>query len=160
MYNIARPNHWHVWCSLIPILLHGIRATYDICFSLPTHPALATVHQLDAMPTNAPLTSSPTCPSEKPSGQYLSSICDDSLTCLGLNLNPGGFASFTFIFVSYGESCLLISWCAGDRCGMAGSNKDHSRSRRLGAEDQGWSSTMRGRTVERSGDIVCDLHRA
>jgi hypothetical protein len=40
---------------------------------------------------------------------------------------------------SCGESCLFVSWCAGGRCGMAGSNEDHGRSRRPGVEDQGWS---------------------
>jgi hypothetical protein len=34
---------------------------------------------------------------------------------------------------------LLVSWCAGGRCGMADSDEDHGRSRRPGAEDQGWS---------------------
>jgi hypothetical protein len=34
---------------------------------------------------------------------------------------------------------LLVSWCAGGRCGMAYSDEDHGRSRRPGAEDQGWS---------------------
>jgi hypothetical protein len=34
---------------------------------------------------------------EKPSGQYLGLICDESLTCRGLNLNPRHFGSFTFI---------------------------------------------------------------
>jgi hypothetical protein len=46
---------------------------------------------------------------------------------------------------------------------MVGSNEDRGRSRRPGAEDQGWSSTCRvlgGQTVERSGDAVCGLHRA
>jgi hypothetical protein len=46
---------------------------------------------------------------------------------------------------------------------MAGSDEDRGRSRRLGAEDRGWSSTGRvlgGRTIERSGDAVCGLHRA
>jgi hypothetical protein len=35
------------------------------------------------------------------------------------------------------------------------------RSRRLGAEDQGWSSTSRilgSQMIERSGDAMCDLH--
>jgi hypothetical protein len=44
-----------------------------------------------------------------------------------------------FIFVSFGESLLLVSWCAGGRRGMACSNEDHGRSRRPGVEDQGWS---------------------
>jgi hypothetical protein len=58
---------------------------------------------------------------------------------------------------------LLVSWCAGGRCGMAGSDEDHGRSRGLGAEDRGWSSTGRvlgGWMVERSGDAVCGLYYA
>jgi hypothetical protein len=46
---------------------------------------------------------------------------------------------------------------------MIDSNEDRDRSRRLSAENQGWSSTCRilgGQTIERSGDVVCDLHRA
>jgi hypothetical protein len=46
---------------------------------------------------------------------------------------------------------------------MAGSDDDRGRSRRLGAEDRGWSSTGRvlgGRTIERSGDTVYGLHHA
>jgi hypothetical protein len=46
---------------------------------------------------------------------------------------------------------------------MIGSDEDRGRSRRPGAEDQGWSSICRvlgGRTIERSGDIVCGLHCA
>jgi hypothetical protein len=46
---------------------------------------------------------------------------------------------FSFIFVSFGESCLLVSWCAGDRCGMTCSNEYRDRSRRPGAEDREWS---------------------
>jgi hypothetical protein len=33
---------------------------------------------------------------------------------------------------------LLVSWYAGDRCGMVCSDEDHDRSRRPGVEDQGW----------------------
>jgi hypothetical protein len=46
---------------------------------------------------------------------------------------------------------------------MVGSDEDRDRSRRLGVEDRGWSSTGRvlgGRMVERSGDDVYGLHRA
>jgi hypothetical protein len=46
---------------------------------------------------------------------------------------------------------------------MAGSDEDRGRSRRLGAEDQGWSSTGRvldGQTIERSNDVVCGLYCA
>jgi hypothetical protein len=38
---------------------------------------------------------------EKPSGQYISLICDESLTCHGLNSNSMHFGYFTFIFVSF-----------------------------------------------------------
>jgi hypothetical protein len=57
---------------------------------------------------------------------------------------------------------LLVSWCVGDRCNMADNDEDHGRSRRPGAEDQGWSSTwvLGGRTIERSSDVVCGLHHA
>jgi hypothetical protein len=54
-------------------------------------------------------------------------------------LNVGHFSYFTFILVSFGESRLLVSWCAGGKCGMAGSDEDRGRSRRPGADDQGWS---------------------
>jgi hypothetical protein len=46
---------------------------------------------------------------------------------------------FSFIFVSFGESCLLVSWCVGDRCGMMCNDEDHDRSKIPGAEDRGWS---------------------
>jgi hypothetical protein len=41
------------------------------------------------------------------------------------------------IFVSCGESCLLVLWCVGDRCGMAGNDEDRGRSRRPNAENWG-----------------------
>jgi hypothetical protein len=47
---------------------------------------------------------------------------------------------------------LLVSWCAGGRCGMACSDEDGGRSRKPGAEDRGWS--------HRSGDAVCGLYLA
>jgi hypothetical protein len=65
--------------------------------------------------------------------------------------------------MSCGETCLLASWCAGDRCDMAGSDKDQGRNRRFGAKDQGWLSTGRilgGRTIKKSDDAVCGPHRA
>jgi hypothetical protein len=46
---------------------------------------------------------------------------------------------------------------------MAGSDEDRGRSRRLGVEDRGWSSTswvLGGRMIERLGDAVCGLHCA
>jgi hypothetical protein len=69
---------------------------------------------------------------------------------------------FSITFVSFGESCLLVSWCAGSRCGMACSDEDRGRSRRPSVEDRdgrtGW--VLGGRTVERSGGAVCGLHLA
>jgi hypothetical protein len=62
-----------------------------------------------------------------------------------------------------GESRLLVSWCAGDRCDMAGSNEDRDKSRRPSADDRGWLSirqVLSGRTIERSGDTVYSLHYA
>jgi hypothetical protein len=46
---------------------------------------------------------------------------------------------FSFTFGSFRELCLLVSWCAGGRCGMACSDEDRDRSRRPGAEDRGRS---------------------
>jgi hypothetical protein len=37
---------------------------------------------------------------------------------------------------------LLVSWCAGGKCGMTYSDEDHGRSRRSGAEDQRWSHRL------------------
>jgi hypothetical protein len=45
---------------------------------------------------------------------------------------------FTFIFVLFQESCLLVSWCACGRCGMVGRDEDRGRSRRPCVEDRGW----------------------
>jgi hypothetical protein len=73
------------------------------------------------------------------------------------------FYAITFIFGSCGESHLLVLWCAGGRCDMGGSDKDHGRSRRPDVEDGGWSSTsqvLNGWTIGRSGDVVCGLHCA
>jgi hypothetical protein len=80
-----------------------------------------------------------------------------------LNLNPGDFGGFTFIFVSCGESRLLVSWCIGDWCNMADSDEDLGKSRRPCADDQGCSGTgpvLGGLTIGRSGDAVCGLYQA
>jgi hypothetical protein len=45
----------------------------------------------------------------------------------------------SFTFVSFGESRLLVSWCAGGRYGLACSDEYRGRSRRPTTEDQGWS---------------------
>jgi hypothetical protein len=57
---------------------------------------------------------------------------------------------------------LLVSWCACDRCGIACSDEDRSRSRKPGAEDWEWShrSGTWWPRIERSGGAVCGLHRA
>jgi hypothetical protein len=69
---------------------------------------------------------------------------------------------FSFIFVSFGESRLLVSWCAGGRCGMACSDEDHDRSRRPSAEDRGWSHvgySVPGRSRGRVAPCaVCTVH--
>jgi hypothetical protein len=69
---------------------------------------------------------------------------------------------FSFTIVSFRESCLLVSWCVGGRCGMTCSNEDRGRSRRPDAEDRGdrtgW--VLGGRAVESSGGAVCGLHLA
>jgi hypothetical protein len=73
-----------------------------------------------------------------------------------LNLNLGNFGGSTLLFVSCEETHLLVSWCVGDRCGMAGNDEDRGRSRRLGAEDWEWLSIGRvlsGRTIERSKSL-------
>jgi hypothetical protein len=46
---------------------------------------------------------------------------------------------FFLTFSSFGESRLLVFWCAGDRCDMECSDVDCGTSRRPGAEDRGWS---------------------
>jgi hypothetical protein len=48
----------------------------------------------------------------------------------------GRFVCFTFIFVSFAESCLLVSWCVGGRCGMAYSDENRGRSNIPGVEDR------------------------
>jgi hypothetical protein len=69
---------------------------------------------------------------------------------------------FSFIFVSFGESRLLVSWCAGGRCGMACSDEDRGRSRRPVQRiwDGHTGRVLGGQAVERSGGAVCGLHLA
>jgi hypothetical protein len=77
------------------------------------------------------------------------------------------FESGTFQFLPLSlflvrESRLLVSWCAGSRCGMTGRDEDRSRSRRPGAEDRGWShrSGTRWSDDREVGCALCGLHRA
>jgi hypothetical protein len=44
---------------------------------------------------------------------------------------------FSFTFVSFEESRLLVSWCVGSKCGMACNDEDRGKSGRPGAEDRG-----------------------
>jgi hypothetical protein len=63
--------------------------------------------------------------------------CDESLTWRDLNSNAGRFVLFFFYLCFVRRiafACLVVC-----RCGMACSDEDHGRSRRPGAEDQGWS---------------------
>jgi hypothetical protein len=57
---------------------------------------------------------------------------------------------------------LLVSWCAGGRCGMTCNDEDHGKSTRSSAEDRGWSdrSGIRWPGIERSGGAMCGLHCA
>jgi hypothetical protein len=51
---------------------------------------------------------------------------------------------FSFTLVSFRDSRLLVSWGAGDRCGMTCSDEDCDKIRRPGAED---SQTVVSRTL-------------
>jgi hypothetical protein len=50
-----------------------------------------------------------------------------------------GIVLFFFIFSSFGESRLLVLWCAEGMCDMTCSDEDRGMSRRPGAEDRRWS---------------------
>jgi hypothetical protein len=57
---------------------------------------------------------------------------------------------------------LLVSWCVGGRCGMHAATRTvvgvGDLVQRTG--DGRIGRVLGGRTVERLGDAVCDLHRA
>jgi hypothetical protein len=57
---------------------------------------------------------------------------------------------------------LLVSWCAGGRCGMTGSDENRGKSRKPSAEagDGHTGRLLDGWTIGRSGDTVYGLHRA
>jgi hypothetical protein len=72
---------------------------------------------------------------EKPSGHLLGLIVMSHwLSEVWIQIRDVLFY-FSFTFVSFGESCLLASWCAGGRCSMACNDEDRGRSRRRGADD-------------------------
>jgi hypothetical protein len=100
---------------------------------------------------------------EKPSGQYLGLICDESLISRDLNSNLGHSNGSTILSCLCGESWLLVSWCAGSRCDTVDNDEDRGTSRRSDVEDQRWSSTGRvlgDRAIGGSGDTVCGLYCA
>jgi hypothetical protein len=69
---------------------------------------------------------------------------------------------FSFTCVLFGESRLLVSWCAGGSCGMASSDEVVAGVGDL-VQRTGDGRTGRvlgGRAVERSGGTVYGLHLA
>jgi hypothetical protein len=76
---------------------------------------------------------------KKPSGQFLGLIVMSHwLAEVWIRIRDVSVV-LPFILISFGESCLLVSWCAGGRNDMVGNDEDRGRSRRPGAKDQGWS---------------------
>ena len=99
---------------------------------------------------------------EKPSGQCLGLICDESLTCRGLNSNSGHFVCFTFIFVRVENRVCLsrdiqvagAAWRPAMRI-MAGVGDLVQRT-----GDGRTGRVLGGQTIERSGGAVCGLYHA
>jgi hypothetical protein len=100
---------------------------------------------------------------EKPSCQYLGLICDESLTCHGLNSNPGHFRGSTTISLFHVEKRVWLSrgvqvtgatWREAMR-NVAGVGDLVQRT-----GDGRTGRVLGDRTIERSGDTVCGLHRA
>jgi hypothetical protein len=67
---------------------------------------------------------------------------------------------FSFIFVSFGESRLLVSWYADGRCGKTCSDEDRGRSGDLVQRtvDGRTGRVLDDRAVERSDGVMCGLH--
>jgi hypothetical protein len=76
---------------------------------------------------------------EKPSGPFLGSIVMSHWLGEVWIWIRDSFILFFFYLCFVVESRLLVSWCAGGRCGMACNDEDRDRSRRPGAEDREWS---------------------
>jgi hypothetical protein len=62
-----------------------------------------------------------------------------------------------------GELCLLLSWCAADRCGKTDSGKDCGRSRRPGVENRNGQAQVDYSVAGRSRGqvtlcVVCTMH--
>jgi hypothetical protein len=64
---------------------------------------------------------------------------------------------FSFIFVSFRESCLFVSWCVGGRCGriVAGVGDLVQRT-----GDGRTGQVLSGRAIKRLDSVMCGLHRA
>jgi hypothetical protein len=56
-----------------------------------------------------------------------------------IDLTRFEFETGIFVFCFSFTFVLLVSWCAGGRCGMACCDEDSGRSRRPGVKDRGWS---------------------
>jgi hypothetical protein len=101
---------------------------------------------------------------EKLSGQYIGLVVMSNWRAsVWIQIRKVSVVLPHYPVILCGESCLLVSWCVGDRCDMVGRNEDRGWSRRPGVEDWAWLSTGRvlgGRTIGRSDDVVCSLHRA
>jgi hypothetical protein len=75
------------------------------------------------------------------------------------------FKSGTVLFVlslscSFGESCLLVSWCACGRCGKACNDEDGVGDLVQSTGDDRTCRILGGRMIEKSGDVMCGLYRA
>jgi hypothetical protein len=69
---------------------------------------------------------------------------------------------FSFIFVLFGESRLLVSWYAGDRCGIRAAMRIVAGVRHLvqRTEDGRTGRILGDWVIKRSDGTVCSLHRA
>jgi hypothetical protein len=75
-------------------------------------------------------------------------------------LNSEHFNCFTFILCSFGESCLLVSWCAGGRCDMTGNDEAGVGDLVQRTRDNRTGRVLGGQTIGRSDDTVSSLHHA
>jgi hypothetical protein len=73
-----------------------------------------------------------------------------------------GLFYFSFIFVLFGESHLLVSWCAVAGAAWRVATKIVAGVGDLvqRTEDGRTGRVLGGRAIERSGGVVCGLHRA
>jgi hypothetical protein len=100
---------------------------------------------------------------EKPSGQYLGLICDESLTCLGLNLNLGHFGGFYLLSLYRVENHVFLP-CVVLVIGMS-----RQAATRIvtgvgdlvqSTRDARTCQVLDDRVIERPSDAVCGLYHA